>query len=90
MDQWRICFENWIYVYGEYINISVYNPVSGSTYTELPDEQKIKKKWVINIKNNDNIGFLWCHIRHLNPLNKNPQRITKVGRKMTLITLIII
>ena len=44
MDQWRICFENWIYVYGEYINISVYNPVSGSTYTELPDELKIKKK----------------------------------------------
>ena len=44
MDQWRICFENWIYVYGEYINISVYSPVSGSTYTELPDELKIKKK----------------------------------------------
>ena len=29
-------------------------------------------KGLINSKNNDNKCFLWCHIRHLNPLNKNP------------------
>ena len=26
--------------------------------------------------------FFWCHIRYLNPLNKDPQRITKVDKKM--------
>ena len=26
--------------------------------------------------------FLWCHIRHLNPLNKTPQRITKADKTM--------
>ena len=26
--------------------------------------------------------FLWCHIRHLNPLNKTLQRITKSDKKM--------
>ena len=29
--------------------------------------------------------LLWCHIRHLNPLNKNPQRITKADKKMLMI-----
>ena len=28
-------------------------------------------------KNNDNECFRWCHIRHLNPQNKDPQRIKK-------------
>ena len=39
-------------------------------------------KSLINIKNNDNKCFLWCHIRHLNPLKIHPERITKAGRKM--------
>ena len=30
-----------------------------------------------NIKNNDDKCFLWGHVRHLNPLDKNPERITK-------------
>ena len=33
-------------------------------------------KGLINIKNNDNKCFLWCHIRHLNLVERNPQRIT--------------
>ena len=32
---------------------------------------------MINLKNNDNKSFLWAHIRHLNPQNKDPQRIKK-------------
>ena len=27
-------------------------------------------KELINIKNNDNKCFLWCHIEHLNPLSR--------------------
>ena len=39
-------------------------------------------KGLINIKNNDKKCFLRCNIRHLNPLNKNPQGITQVDKKM--------
>ena len=59
------------------MNISVYSPLIGITYIELPDKLKNPMKGLINIKNNDNKCFLWCHIRHLNPLDKNPPRITK-------------
>ena len=45
------------------------------------DELKNSKKRLINIKNNDKC-FLWCHIRHLNPLKIHPERITKVIKKM--------
>ena len=39
-------------------------------------------KGLINIKNNDNKCFLWCHIRHLNPLKIHPERITKAHKNM--------
>ena len=35
------------------------------------------KKGLINIKNKDIEWFRWCHIRHLNPQKKDPQRIKK-------------
>ena len=53
----------------------------GSTYIELPDKLKIPMKGLINIKNNDNKCFLWCHIRHLNLVKSHPERITKEGKK---------
>ena len=53
----------------------------GSTYIELPDKLKNPIKGLINIKNNDNKCFLWCHIWHLNPLKIYPERITKVDKK---------
>ena len=48
-----------------------------NTYTELHNELKHSRKGLINIKNDDNKCFLWCHVRHLNLVDKNPQRITK-------------
>ena len=39
-------------------------------------------KGLINIKSNDNRCFLWCHIRHLNPLKIHPERITKADKNM--------
>ena len=39
-------------------------------------------KCLINIKNNDNKYFLWCHIRHLNPLKIHPESITKADKNM--------
>ena len=48
---------------------------------ELHDKLKNPLKGLINIKNNDNECFLWCHIRHLNPLRIHPERITKTNKK---------
>ena len=43
----------------QYVNISVYSPLIGSTYNELPNGLKNSMKGLINIKNNDNKCFLW-------------------------------
>ena len=51
----------------QYINISTYRPLSGSSYVKLPAELRSSKKGLINIKNNDQKCFLWCHVRHINP-----------------------
>ena len=60
----------------------MYSPLIGSTYIGLPDKLKNSKKSLINIKNNDNKCFLWCHMRHVNLMSKNPQRITKEDKKL--------
>ena len=39
-------------------------------------------KGLINIKNNDNKCFLWCHIRYLNLLKRQPERIAKEGKNI--------
>ena len=41
----------------QYINISTYRPLSGSSYIKLPAELKSPKKGLINIKNNDQVFF---------------------------------
>ena len=64
------------------MNISIYSPIIGSIYIELPDKLKNPAEDLINIKKNDNKCFLWCHIRHLNPSKIHPERIPKVDKKM--------
>ena len=54
----------------------------GSSYIELPTEFRNSKKGLINMKNEDEECFRWCHIRHLNPKIKYPQRIKKEDKKM--------
>ena len=65
------------------MNISAYSPLVGNTYIELPDELKSPVKGLINTKNNDNKCFLWCHVRDLNLVARNPQRITRKDRELT-------
>ena len=43
---------------------------------------KNSRKGLINIQNDDSKCFLWCHIRHLNLIDKNPQRITKKDKEL--------
>ena len=48
----------------------------------MPIELKHPKKGLINIKNNDQKCFLWCHVRHINPLKEHPERIKKIDEKI--------
>ena len=66
----------------QYINISTYRPLSGSSYMDLPIELRSPKKVLINIKNQDQKSFLWCHIRHINPSKEHPERIKKTDKKI--------
>ena len=84
IDNWINERSGWIFesIDGGYEHISAYNPLVGSTYIELSDELKNTVKDLINIENNDNKCFLWCHIRHLNLVERNPQRITRKDREL--------
>ena len=54
--------------------------MKGSSYIKLPQELRNSAKGLINIKNEDNECFRWCHIRHLNPQKNDPQRIKKTDK----------
>ena len=75
-------FDNWInegsgwiveLIESQYINISTYK-ISNS-YEELPVQSRRSKKGLINIKNNYQKCFLWCHVRHANPVKIHPESI---------------
>ena len=84
-------FDNWInegsgwiveLIESQYINISTYRPLSGSSYMDLPVELRSPRKGLINIKNKDKKCFLWCHVRHINPSKEHPERIKKTDKKI--------
>ena len=64
-----------------YVNIVKYLPLRGSSYIPLPEELRNPKIGLINPKNEDQKCFLWCHVRHLNPRKKDPQRIKLSDRE---------
>ena len=64
-----------------YLNIVKYKPMNGSSYIQLPSELRNSAKGLINMKNEDNECFRWCHVRHLNPQDKTPQRIKKSDKE---------
>ena len=63
-----------------HLNVVQYQPMKGSSYIKLPQELRHHRKGLINIKNEDNECFRWCHIRRLNPQDKDPQRIKKLDK----------
>ena len=71
IDVWINNESGWIIelIESQYINISTYRPLSGSSYMDLPIELKSPRKGLIDIKNEDKKSFVWCHVRHINPLN---------------------
>ena len=69
---------NWVFqrVNQLEIHMADWKPISGSTFIPLPARIK-NKVAVINPKNEDNQCFKWCVARALNPVEKNPNRITQ-------------
>ena len=86
--------ENWISrgsvwvvekIISQYLNLSSYLPLSGSTYIKLSVELRHPMKGLINSKNNNNKCFLWCHVRHLNLDGIKLFRVTKkIGRLLKI------
>ena len=84
IDKWVSEGSGWVIdrIDSHYINVTLYKPLNGSSDIELPTELRNPKKGLINIKKKDAECFRWCHIRHLNPKEKDPQRIKKQDKKM--------
>ena len=82
IDKWVSEGLGWVIdrIDSHYINVTLYKPLNGSSYMELPTE--LRKKGLINIKNKDDECFRWCHIRHLNPQTEHLERIKKEDKKM--------
>ena len=79
IDKWVSEGLGWVIdrIDSQYINVTIYQPLNGSSYIELPTELQNPAKGLINIKNKDDNCFRWCHVRHLHPQKTNPQRIKK-------------
>ena len=84
IDNWINEGSGWIVesIESQYIDISTYRPLSGSSYVSLHVELRSPKKGLINIKNKDQKCFLWCHVRHINPSKEHPERIKKTDKKI--------
>ena len=85
LDNWINEGSGWVIekVNDQYLNISQYLPLIGSSFIELPKELANSRKGLINLHNTDNKCFMWCHVRHLNPVSDNANRIKKIDKKIS-------
>ena len=84
LESWISHGSGWIVeeIISQYLNLSSYLPLSGSTSIKLPVEVRHPMKGLINIKNNDNKCVLWRHVRHLNLNGFKLERITKKDKEI--------
>ena len=84
IDAWINNRSGWMIesIESQYINISIYRPLAGSSYIDLPIELKHPRKGLKNIKNNDQKCFLWCHVRDINPSKEHPGKILKGDKRI--------
>ena len=77
---------NWIImnIESHYVNIAMYKPLAGSSYMELPKDISNSRCGLINTKNDDNMCFVWCHVRHLRPKDRRATTITHKDREFEL------
>ena len=72
----------WIFDRVEQFNIHIdeFNPISGNSYTPLP-KHTASKLAIINVKNeHDKECFKWAVTSAVYPVEKKPQRLTKLMR----------
>ena len=84
LENWTSHGFGWIVeeIINQYLNISSYLPLSGSTYVKLPKELDHPMKGRINIQNDDNKCFMWCLVRDLNLDGAKLERITKKDKEI--------
>ena len=84
IDAWNNEKSGWIVesIKSQYINVSTYRSLLGSSYINLPIELRNARKGLINIKNKDKKCFLWYHVRHINPSKENSERLRKIDKKI--------
>ena len=49
---------------------------------KLPVELRSPRKELINLKNNDQNCFLWCHVRHINHLKNIQKELEKLIKNL--------
>ena len=84
IDVWINNGSGWIIesIESQYINISTYRPLAGSSDMDLPVKLKSPRKGLMYIRNNDHKCFSWCHVKHINPSKEHPGKIKKLTRKL--------
>ena len=87
LDNWINEGSGWVIerLNDQYLNISQYAPLVGSSFIELPKELKNPKKGLLNLRNTDNKCFKWCHVRHLNPVGDKASRIKRIDKKLLVL-----
>ena len=83
IDKWVLEGSGWVIdrIDSHYLNVTRYKPLNGSSYIELPTDLRNTKNGLINIKNEDNECFRWCHIRHLTHKRKILRELRKRTRR---------
>ena len=84
IDNWINEESGWVIelIESQYINISTYRPLSGSSYMNLPDELKSPRKGLRNIKNKDKKCFLWCQLDILILQINTQKELKKTDKKI--------
>ena len=58
------------------VHTATLSPLAASSYIELPKKVK-RTEAVINIKNEDNMCFIWSVLAHLHPMDMHANRVNK-------------
>ena len=84
LDIWINEGSGWVIdkIEGLYINVANYEPLLGGSYIPLPKVLNNSMKGLINLNNKDHKCFMWCHVRVVNPQNRNAERTNKQDKKI--------
>ena len=83
VDTWVSRGSGWVVdsISNHYLNIAKYSPLNGSSYIELAIELRNSLKGLVNIQNDDDECFRWCHVRVLKPETSHVRRVKETDRE---------